>query len=161
MTIEVRLANNTQEDLDLLAEYCNKLAEFDGYKGNVEADKLSKQLFGYDTNVRSFLAFRNEEPIGFIITYECFTVYHGERGLYVSGAYIIDKYRHRGYGAKLFKFAAQYALDNGFSFMNWIVEDNNDKANAIYQKMGATMSKGWTYVRISEENVKKLVDKVK
>ena len=147
--------------MGLLSGFCHELAAFDGHKANMDGAKLQRQLFGHDTNVRAFLAYLGEEAIGFILCYECFTVYSGERGLYVPGAYIIEKYRHRGYGVKLFRHVAAYGLSNGFEFMNWIVEDGNDRANAIYRKMGAQISNGWSYVRVPKDVMENAVRKIR
>ena len=152
----IRPAADTQEDLSLLSRFCHELAEFDGHSATVTPEKLHASLFSGPTGIRAFLGFRGNEPIGFILAYECFTVYHGDRGLYVPGAYVIEKYRHRGYGVKMFRHLARYALDHGFGFMNWIVEENNEKANAIYKKMGAQVSGGWVYVRLPGEMLKKI-----
>lgn len=158
---EIKSAKNTCEDMKLLTGFMSELAAYDNHTASIAPEKLQKQLFDYDTNVKAFLAFRKNEPIGFILCYECFTVYHGDRGLYVPGAYIIEKYRHLGYGVKLFQHISQYALENGFEFMNWIVESNNNNANTIYKKMGAQVSEGWSYVRVAKEIIEKAVKRIK
>ena len=152
----IRPVENTLQDLEILSRFCHELAAFDGHKASMDAKKLKRTLFRPHTNVRAFLGYRKDEPIGFILAYESFTVYQGDRGLYVPGAYIIEKYRHLGYGVKLFQFLARYALENEFDFMNWIVEENNEKANAIYKKMGAIITPGWSYVRVPRERLEKL-----
>ena len=159
MSFTVRVVENTRHDLEMLTRFCHELAEFDGHKATFDADKLKQNLFHPQTNVRAFFGLRQNEAIGFILSYECFTVYHGERGLYVPGAYIIETYRHLGYGVRLFKFLANYALENGFDFINWIVEENNEKANAIYRKMGAQISDGWRYVRIPKNLLETIASK--
>ena len=155
----IRDIENTERDMIAISRFMIDLAEFDGFDSKIDPHKLKAQLFDFKTNVRAFLAFRDNEPIGFILCYECFTVYHGERGLHVAGAYIVEKYRNVGYGVKLFQHASQYALDNGFEFMNWIVENENDNAYNIYQKMGANVSDGWSYVRVSKEIIIKAAQK--
>ena len=159
--LKIRLADNNISDMEVLADFCCKLAEYDGHKADLNAEKLMNQMFSYETNVRAFLAFRGEEPVGFLLVYECFSVYSGDRGLYISGAYIIEEYRDRGYISKLYKYASKYALDNGFSFMNWIVEENNAKANSIYKKLGAVISDGWSYVKIGKDKLEEAVKLIK
>lgn len=152
----IRPAENTPEDMDILSKFCNKLAEFDGHEGNVEPEKLRSQLFDFDTNVRAFIGVLDNKPIGFILTYECFTVYQGERGLYVPGEYIVEEHRNKIYGGRLLQHVANYALENEYEFLNWIVENDNKKANAIYKKLGASISENWAYVRVPKEIIEKL-----
>jgi len=147
---------DTPEDLSLAARFCHELAAFDRHTATVTPEKLRAALFSGSTGIRAFLGRRRGEAIGFIVAYESFTVYHGDRGLYVPGAYVVEKYRHLGYGVKMFRFLAQHALENGFHFMNWIVEENNVQANAIYKKIGAQVSNGWSYVRLSEDALSRL-----
>lgn len=155
----IRPVNDTASDLETLSRFCHGLAEYDGYKASMDAEKLGRTLFYTGTNVRAFFGCRDGEPIGFILAYECFTVYHGDRGLYVCGAYIIPKYRHKGYGVKLARFLTQYALAHGFDFMNWIVEGRNKNAKDLYRKIGASMSDDWTYVRLSRQVMDRLTEK--
>ncbi len=152
----IKSVQNSTEDVEILSTFMGKLAEFDGHKANIEPKKLQKQLFAQNTNVRSYLAYLEDTPIGFILFYECFTVYHGERGLYVPGAYIKEEYRGKGYGKKLFQYVAQYALENNFEFMNWLVESDNSNAREFYKKMDAMISDNWSYVRIPKEAMRKM-----
>jgi len=157
----IRPAENTKEDILLLTQYMKDLAAFDGHTAHIEPEKLRDQLFYEGTNVKTFLAIRKNEPIGFLLCYESFSVYSGERGLYVPGAYIIPQFRHKGYGVRLFQQMASYALENGVGFMNWLVEDNNENANKIYRKMGGEISEGWSYVRIPKTAIEKAATKLK
>jgi ribosomal protein S18 acetylase RimI-like enzyme len=152
---EIRPVENNVNDLEYLSKFCHELAEFDHYEATMDAEKLSKTLFYPNTSIKAFFAVRNGDPIGFILAYECFTVYHGERGLQVSGSYIVEQYRYMGYGVRLFKFLGNYAIQNGFSYLNWIVEEDNKKANSVYRKIGATISNGWSYVRLSKDILEK------
>ena len=153
----IRAVENTDDDLAVLTRFMGELAAYDGYRSDVTPQRLRQNLFDHKTQVRAFLAFREHEPIGFITCYECFDVYHGERGIHVPGAYIIEQYRQRGYGIKLFEHVACYALDNGFVFINWIVESHNETANKIYRKMGAEIADGWSYVRAPKKIIEDAV----
>ncbi len=91
---------------------------------------------------------RGSKPIGFILFYECFSVYSGKRGIYIPGVYIIPEHRHQGYGVRLMRYGAQRALEQGCEFINGIVESNNAKANAIYKKLGAEIVPDWSYCKL-------------
>lgn len=145
----IRPVENTKVDLAALTKFCSELAEFDGHIGKVTLKKLKDNMFCPGTGIRAFLGCIDQSPIGFILAYECFSVYSGERGLCVSGAYVSSEYRHKGYGVKLFRYLLKYAVENNFEFMNWIVDADNENANAIYRKIGAEISNGWSYVRFS------------
>jgi len=58
-------------------------------------------------------------------------------------------------------YVSDYALENGFEFMNWIVEDNNENAGNLYRKMGASVSSGWSYVRVPKDLLQKAVKRYK
>jgi ribosomal protein S18 acetylase RimI-like enzyme len=159
MTIHfrVRQAENADQDIKALTEFMHKLALYDGHSAKIDAKMLKDQLFYPDTNIRAFFAERKGKPIGFILFYECFTVYHGQRGVSISGAYIDDEFRNKGYGVKLLKSVAEYAVEQGYSYMNWIVKDTNDSALRLYKKMGAYISEDWNYIRIPPKKLKEMV----
>lgn len=154
----VRPVEKTPDDLGALTRFCHDLAALDGHKAHFDAEKLGMNLFYPGTNVEAFFGCRNGEPIGFILAYESFTVYHGERGLYVPGAYIVEKYRHLGYGVKLFRALAQRALDKNIAFLTCVVETNNVSAKLLYKKFGAQVSDGWSYVRLDRACLQKAVN---
>lgn len=153
----VRPVEKTPDDLETLARFCHELAVFDGHKAQLDAEKLGKNLFYPGTNVQAFFGCRKGEPVGFILAYESFTVYHGERGLYIPGAYIVEKYRHLGYGVRLFKALAQRALENDIAYVTCIVESQNLVARDLYLKFGAEISEGWSYVRLGRDALQKAV----
>ena len=63
----IRPVKNTIDDMNLLSGFCHELAAFDGHRANMDGAKLQRQLFGFDTNVRAFLAYLGQEAIGFIL----------------------------------------------------------------------------------------------
>lgn len=158
--LTIRPVDQTDEDITILIAFMQDLAAHDGHSAKIDKQKLTEQLFYPDTNVRAFLGIYDNNPVGFILFYECFTVYGGERGLYIPGAFISDDYRGRGFGRALFKHVANYALQKDCHFLNWLVEASNQNAMEFYGKMNAQISKGWNYVRLSDKEIKNLAQYV-
>jgi ribosomal protein S18 acetylase RimI-like enzyme len=148
MTFTIRPVENTDEDLTRLTAFAADLAAHDGHEIHFDARKLAQAMFAEGTSIRGAFGCRNEEPIGFIVWYECFSIYYGERGLYIPGFYIVSDFRHLGYGVRLFQYVKSIAKDHNCKFLNGIVEANNEKANRLYRKLGAEISTGWDYCRL-------------
>gem|GEM_PF-4881378 len=124
------------------------MAAYDEFAIKYDTEKL-KQLVTENNKNYFFFACVNEKPIGFISFYECFTLYHAEKGLYVAGAFIEADYRGNGYGKKLFEFTANFAKENHYAYLNWIVEYSNQKAFNFYKSLNAQISDRWAYVRLN------------
>lgn len=158
---KIRRVEDTPEDLNILAQFCADLAAHDGYNRAVEPEKIKRELFYPHTNVSVYFGERKSQSIGFVLFYECFSVYRMERGLYVSGVYIVPAYRNFGYGAKLLRHAAQYAVEHEFQFIQGMVGEKNEKALTLYKKLNARVAPGWTFCQIPCEILKKYVGKLK
>lgn len=76
----------------------------------------------------------------------------------MPGAYIVEKYRHLGYGISLFKALAQRALEKDMAYMTCIVQSHNHMAKDIYLKFGAHVSDGWSYVRLARQDIERALD---
>ncbi|MEJ0062024.1 MAG: GNAT family N-acetyltransferase [Alphaproteobacteria bacterium] len=151
----IRPVTDKAEDLHILARFCVDLAAHDGYKIEINARELGEQLFFGGTNVRAFFGERDRRPIGFVMFYEAFTSYGCQRGLYIPGIYVEKEYQRLGYGIRLYRFVARYALDHGFQFISGVVESHNEMAKDLYKKAGAVIYPGWSYCTIGREDLEK------
>jgi ribosomal protein S18 acetylase RimI-like enzyme len=75
---------------------------------------------------------RDGRPAGYLIAYDCRA---GEAGFYVKRILVADKERGTG-SAALRRFVEMAAARPGVGCVWLIVRDNNDRAQAVYRKLG-------------------------
>jgi len=56
--------------------------------------------------------------------------------LFMHSLEVDENYRKQGYGSELLDLAHQFAKDNGYNFLSFISDNDNEIANNIYQKRG-------------------------
>lgn len=56
--------------------------------------------------------------------------------LFMHTLEVDEKHRKQGYGSQLLDLAHQFAKDNGYNFLSFISNNDNEIANNIYQKRG-------------------------
>ena len=97
----IRLA--LEKDLDLIIYFINKIAEYEKMSDDVVLDKktLRDYLFNKKIAKCKFIMEDNKE-VGFALYFYNFSTFKGKAGLYLEDIFILEEYRHKGYGKKLF-----------------------------------------------------------
>uniref|UniRef100_A0A8C4R6A0 N-acetyltransferase domain-containing protein n=1 Tax=Eptatretus burgeri TaxID=7764 RepID=A0A8C4R6A0_EPTBU len=79
-------------------------------------------------------------------------MYSSWRGplVFLDSLYVDAEFRGKGIGKALLKKVSKIALQEGFTFMRWFVQQRNDKAKDFYQKEGAqnlTIMEGFLHLQ--------------
>lgn len=138
-------------DVLLIQQLITELAEYEKLLPQMVAtpELLSKHLFGSKPIAQVFLAYENNEPIGFALYFYNFSTFIGKPGVYLEDLYVKESHRGKGYGKALLEKIILKAKEQDCGRVEWSVLDWNKPAIDFYLKMGAKPMDEWTTFRIS------------
>jgi len=147
--LKIRKANI--EDTDTIFQFICELAEFEKLRHEVIAtqDGLKKSLFESATPPHVFIAERGGKAMGFALAFFNYSTFLGQKGLYLEDLYVPTQHRAQGIGSALLKHLAQFAIEQECGRFEWSVLDWNEKAIALYKKIGAKPMSDWTMYRLA------------
>ena len=91
-------------------------------------------------NFHSFIAYYEEEPVGYILV--CIRDYKetpfkaGYKSLYIDQICIKKEYRHKGTGHKLIEYVKNFAKEQGINRIELTVWTTNNNAKSFFRKAG-------------------------
>ena len=152
----IRLA--LEKDLDLIIYFINKIAEYEKMSDDVVLDKetLRDYLFNKKIAKCKFIMEDNKE-VGFALYFYNFSTFKGKAGLYLEDIFILEEYRHKGYGKKLFLELVKEAKENNLGRMEWTCLNWNEPSIKFYKSLGAISLDEWKIYRLDELQIKELV----
>ena len=152
----IRLA--LEKDLDLIIYFINKIAEYEKMSDDVILDKetLRDYLFNKKIAKCKFIMEDNKE-VGFALYFYNFSTFKGRAGLYLEDIFILEEYRHKGYGKKLFLELVKEAKENNLGRMEWTCLNWNEPSIKFYKSLGAISLDEWKTYRLDELQIKELV----
>lgn len=152
----IRLA--LEKDLELIIYFINKIAEYEKMSDDVILDKetLRDYLFNKKIAKCKFIMEDNKE-VGFALYFYNFSTFKGKAGLYLEDIFILEEYRHKGYGKKLFLELVKEAKENNLGRMEWTCLNWNEPSIKFYKSLGAISLDEWKTYRLDELQIKELV----
>lgn len=154
-----------ENDVSIAAEELKMIEEMTLENINEFLPLISKfqELYGGDTNNeknRSFFSrFINSDEgvihlyrydgkaIGFSTIYNGFSSPHAETVAILSDLYVLPEYRGRGFGKDLVNHAIKTARSRGYSRLQWLTAQDNDKAQKLYNQVGAIKGSWFFYTK--------------
>lgn len=83
-----------------------------------------------------FIAYLDDEPIGFAVCFESFSSYRCKKVLNVHDFMISAKFRGLGYGKTLLTAVEQFCIVNDYLKITLEVDDDNQSAQRLYASCG-------------------------
>jgi len=147
-----------EKDLDLIVFFINSIAKYENLSNEVVLDKevLKDYLFNKRIAKCKFIM-ENDKEVGFALYFYNFSTFKGKAGLYLEDIYILEEYRHKGYGKKLFLDLVKEAKDNNLGRMEWTCLNWNEPSINFYKSLGARGMDEWTTYRLDENQFVELV----
>lgn len=160
MAAEFTLRPATQEDLPLIRQFIQELADYEKLGHEVTATEagLYDTLFGPDRVAYAVIAEAERQAAGFAIYFISFSTFLAKPGLYLEDLYVRPEWRGQGLGRKLLAHLARIAVDRGFGRMEWSVLDWNEMALRVYRAAGATPLSEWTVQRLTGDSLKAMAE---
>lgn len=152
----IRLA--LEKDLDLIIYFINKIAEYEKMSNDVVLDKETLRDYMFNKKIAKckFIMEGNKE-VGFALYFYNFSTFKGRAGLYLEDIFILEEYRNKGYGKKLFLELVKEAKENNLGRMEWTCLNWNEPSIKFYKSLGAISLDEWRTYRLDESKIKELV----
>jgi len=98
MSAAARLRPATQDDVPLITQLIQELAEYEKLAHTCVADDTSvrENLFGDRPAAEVVLAFIGDEPAGFALYYENYSTHLSRRGMHLEDLYVREHLRGKG-----------------------------------------------------------------
>lgn len=147
--LEIREAKEL--DFDILFGLICKLAEYEQLPQPSNEAKLRLLKDGFSANRKfiAYLAFFDNIPIGYAITFETYSSFLAKPTFYLEDIFVIEQYRGKKIGYHMFSKLLQIAKENDCGRFEFVVLDWNQNAIEFYEKFGAEHQKEWLYYRIT------------
>jgi len=153
MNIEFFTPSRLETTIDLLHEmsaYWNpdNPSDREAVKKNLLANILGK-----DSGVRLVLAIEDDVAVALASISLLYPAPKEQGQLFMKDLYVASAKRNCGIGREIMHFIAQYAVRKGCCRFDLTTEDNNPKAMAFYEELGATRVTSKVYYRFSGDGL--------
>lgn len=141
---------------DLITE----LAVFENEPDAVEVtvSDLERDGFSEVPKFRVFVAEEEGKIIGMALFYERYSTWKG-KAIHLEDLIVTESKRKCGVGKALYSRLMEYAHQNNYGRVAWEVLDWNQNAIDFYENTGAYILKEWRVVHMTQENLKKFIEK--
>lgn len=147
----------TREDSSLIFDFIKKMAIYekllDELVGNVEL--LENNIFD-KKGAEVIFIMEGEKEVGFSLYFYNFSTFLTKQTLYLEDIFVLEDYRGKGYGKKMFDFLIKKAKDEDLGRIEWVCLNWNNPSIKFYESLGAKPMDEWTTFRLTEEILKKL-----
>ena len=139
-------------DLDTIYHFILELARYEKLSHLVSATKesLKKSLFELK-QAEVCIAEENGIPIGFMLFFSNYSTFLGHANIYLEDLFILEPYRHKGYGKKMMIHLARIAVERGAKRLDWSCLDWNQKSIEFYEDLGAIKKREWLLFRLEND----------
>lgn len=151
----VRIA--TKDDISLLFDFINGLATYEKRPWDMTGTKQELEYWLFEKNIAtSFIAELDEKPVGYAIYYPVFGSFSAKGKVHLEDIFINEEHRGKGLGKVFFTKVANFALQEGYSGMEWSCLDWNTPSIAFYNKLNATQETGRVYFDFSKQQMENI-----
>lgn len=156
----VHIRPATVHDVGLLRTMLRELAEYEHKLEFViiREEDLARDGFGENPRFRALIVEWDGQAAGYAFFFESYSTWAG-RGLFLEDLFVREPFRGRGIGKALLAAVARIAVDEGCYGIHWEVLGWNEKAIALYTKLGATFRDQWRAVLLADEALQRLAEK--
>lgn len=151
---------STIADVGLLRTLIRELADFERelHFCVIEEADLARDGFGAIPRFRSLVADWDGQPAGYALFFEFYSSWSG-RGLFLEDLFVREQFRGNGIGRALLAEVARIAVQENCYGVHWEVLDWNEKAIEFYKGLGAEFRDGWRPVLLSDDALRRLVER--
>lgn len=156
----VTLKRVNGSDVPALMSLIRSLATYERLEQHITATEqdLFNGLFGDRAIAEAVIAWRGDEPVGFVIWYETFSTFRGRKGIYVEDLFVVESCRGTGVGRVLLQHLAQVAIERDCFRLEWEVLRWNEPAIAFYERIGGECSKEWDVYTLGGAALERLAE---
>lgn len=160
MEFKIRYAD--VNDIDIIYQFIKKLADYEQLSHLVIATKESLKMSLFDLKQAEVcIGEENGLPVSFMLFFSNYSTFLGHANIYLEDFFVLEPYRHKGYGKKMMIHLAKIAVERGAKRLDWSCLDWNQKSIDFYQDLGATKKREWLLFRLENEALIQLAHKDK
>lgn len=119
--------------------------------------RLKKDYFSKNKKFEAYLVSINDKFIGYTIFFLTYSSYLALPTLYIEDLFVLEEYRRKRIGEKVFRFCVKQAKDKGCGRMEWTVYDWNESAIRFYKQFGAICLEK-KYYRLDKKQIEDIVN---
>ncbi|HOQ25249.1 MAG TPA: GNAT family N-acetyltransferase [Methanomassiliicoccaceae archaeon] len=135
-------------------ELVEALANFENLDppGEEGRARLISDASSADRPFHAFLAMVDGVAVGYVTFLFTYTTFLARRTLFLEDIFVLEEYRGRGIGTKLFRFCVDEAKREGCGRMEWAALGWNEPAHWFYEGFGAKRL-DWYLFRLSGDDL--------
>jgi len=159
MKQEVTFERVSDENFGDFLYLIEKLAKYERqhFPGNKAKIRLRKDALSDNPKFEAYLVRINRKFVGYFVFYMTYSSYLALSTLYLEDIFVLEEYRRKGIGQKMFQFCAQQAKERECGRMEWTVYDWNEPAIKFYRKIKA-IRLDKAYYRLNREQIENFSD---
>ncbi len=153
------IRNADENDIPLILELIHDLAEYEKAPEQAVATAEDIRRDGFCTNpkFRVVIAEWDGEPAGFALFFYHYSTWVGRPTLFLEDLFVRPRFRGKGIGKSFLTYLAKLAVEERCGRFEWQVLDWNSPAIQFYESLGAKVMKEWLTMRVTGEDLQKLV----
>jgi GNAT superfamily N-acetyltransferase len=156
----IHIRNAELQDLDLVAEFIRKLADYEklAHEVRFDPDVMRDHLFGPRPAAQVLIGEIDGVPAGFALYFQTFSTFEGKPGIWLEDLFVEPHARGAGLGRALLARLAALVIECGGARLEWSVLDWNELARGFYTSIGAPAMDGWEHRRLEGSALSELAD---
>lgn len=160
--MSIRVKKLAEEEFEVFFSLVVALAEYERLEPPDREAKarLKRDAFSDRPRFEAYLAFLDEQPVGYAIIFETYSSFLAKPTLYLEDLFVLPSARKQKVGYELFKFLIGLALERGCGRMEWQALNWNQLAIEFYERLGATRLSEWLPYRLTEERLRELRERL-
>jgi GNAT superfamily N-acetyltransferase len=139
-----------EDDIAVVHAMIMELADNLGYAHEAVATEtdLHQALFGPRPRAEVVVAWLDQQAAGFALFYNNYSTFRGQCGVHLEDLYVRAAFRGHGLGRKLLAHMARLTRERGCGRLEWWALTADERANAFYRRVGATVQDEWSVYRL-------------
>jgi GNAT superfamily N-acetyltransferase len=131
----------------------NKLSEYEKLQPPDEQamQRLRRDCLTDKPKYRAYIGKLGDNPVAYIIYFFTYSSFLALPTLYLEDIFVLQEYRQKGIGEKMFSFIKQVAKREGCGRIEFTVLKWNTSAQQFYKKNGAECLE-WDFYRVTEDH---------
>jgi GNAT superfamily N-acetyltransferase len=154
MSLKLRIEPISESNFNDFLFLVDKLAEYEKLTPPNEAARQRLKADGISENPKyeAYLGILAGQAVGYLIYFYNYSSFLALPTLYIEDIFILQEYRRKGIGQKMFDFCIQKARESGCGRVEWCVLTWNQPAIQFYEKNNAERL-DWYFYRYEKEQI--------
>ncbi|MBI2107194.1 GNAT family N-acetyltransferase [Candidatus Woesearchaeota archaeon] len=148
-----RLSEENFEDffklIQLFAKYEKLTPPDESAKTRLRVDGLSN-----DPMYLAYLGMLEKRPISYMVLLNTYSSFLGSKTLYLEDVFVLEEFRGKGVGQKMFDFCTSMARQEEYGRLDWCVLDWNRPMIQFSQRNGA-QELPWKLFRLDRDQIER------